>query len=144
MYNSAAAVAASDAHKALGAAFQARSAEADARVARMIRQNPNMIDLHGVSTADAKRIALDRTRVWWEGLGEHRHELMNGQGWKLRNSSDFSWFVIVVGKGTHSAGQRGVLGPAVIKALEQEGWKLEDEISLAGRVVVKGKRKKNK
>jgi len=58
------------------------------------------------------------------------------------------WFVygevrplrIVTGVGRHSAGGKGVLGPAVGNALEREGWKVDRGESGRGYLVVRGKR----
>jgi hypothetical protein len=137
LFNAAAAVALSNARKANEAARDARSAQADIAVAEMAKRNPGQIDLHGMQAVDARRIAVERTRMWWEKLGEKKVFIQKGEGWKL--GADHG-LVIIVGKGTHSAGQRGVLGPAVMKVLEEDGWKFENEIALAGRIVVKSRK----
>ena len=47
-----------------------------------------------------------------------------------------SGFRIITGVGRHSAGGKGVLGPAVKKGLEQDGWRLEVN---SGAITVRGK-----
>jgi len=58
--------------------------------------------------------------------------------WYSSSPSGFSpshSLTIVTGVGKHSAGQKGVLGPAVFKALEKDGWRV---IKREGAVVVTG------
>jgi hypothetical protein len=102
-------------------------ADADTLVSR--QSSPKHLDLHGVSVASAVRIAKDRTRVWWESLGEDRI-VGGGRGQGMKEG-----YRIVTGLGRHSEGGRGKLGPAVVKALVGEGWKVEVGM---GEVVVSG------
>jgi len=88
------------------------------------------VDLHGIGPDDGKRIALQYVRAWWDGLGEGR--IRTGG-----KSTIGSGFDVIVGKGNHSAGGRSVLGPAVVKALAEGGWKFEIGIGL---VNVKGRK----
>jgi hypothetical protein len=46
---------------------------------------------------------------------------------------------VITGVGRHSAGQKGVLGPAVQAALDQAGWRVDRDTG-RGYVVVKGRR----
>jgi hypothetical protein len=108
----------------------ASAAAADALVASQSPSPNHEIDVHGVNVKDAVRIAGDRTSSWWEGLGEEKAmrrvgEEVGGGGLK-----------IVTGVGRHSEGGRAKLGPAVGKALVQDGWRVEIG---SGFLVVKGK-----
>ncbi|EOA88062.1 uncharacterized protein SETTUDRAFT_46868 [Exserohilum turcica Et28A] len=97
------------------------AAEADALVSS--QSGATHLDLHGVSVADATRIAKQRTQAWWDGLGERRIPEWSGPG--RRGGGEV--FRIITGLGRHSEGGRGKLGPAVLKALVNEGWKVEAE-----------------
>jgi hypothetical protein len=103
--------------------------EADADALVSTQSSPKHLDLHGVSVASAVRIAKQRTRTWWEGLGEDRIA-GGGRGRGVREG-----YRIVTGLGRHSEGGRGKLGPAVVRALVSEGWKVEVGM---GEVVVTG------
>ncbi|KAF2279137.1 uncharacterized protein EI97DRAFT_228226 [Westerdykella ornata] len=106
----------------------ASAADADALVASQWVPG-QMLDLHGVSVADAVRIAETKAAEWWEGLGEER---VPGGG--RRGVGD--GYRIVVGLGRHSEGGRGKLGPAVVRALVKRGWKVEvgtGEVRVIGR-----------
>lgn len=92
-------------------------ADADAFVTQ--QSSSTILDLHGVTVADATRIARVRTQMWWESLGEQRIAEYGG----ARGGAGS--YRIVVGLGRHSADGRGKLGPAVVKALVKEGWKVE-------------------
>ena len=88
------------------------------------------VDLHGMTMDDSKRVALAYVSKWWADLGEGRirdgGKSTIGQGYQ-----------VVVGKGNHSAGGRSVLGPAVFKALEAAGWKVQIG---NGVLIVKGRK----
>jgi hypothetical protein len=90
--------------------------EADALVAS--QSSPTCLDLHGVSVLSATRIAKEQTQKWWDGLGEAR---IPGGG----RAGVGSGYTIVTGLGRHSEGGRGKIGPAVVRALVKEGWKIE-------------------
>ena len=92
-------------------------ADADALVAQ--QSSSTILDLHGVTVADATRIARQRTQMWWNSLGEQRIAEYGAARGGVGN------YRIVVGLGRHSVDGRGKLGPAVVKALVKEGWKLE-------------------
>ncbi len=92
-------------------------ADADALVDQ--QSSYAILDLHGVTVADATRIARQRTQMWWDSLGEQRIAEYGGARGGVGN------YRIVVGLGRHSADGRGKLGPAVVKALVKEGWKVE-------------------
>jgi len=84
-----------------------------------------------MTVEDGRRIASVYVARWWEGLGESRIRI-GGKGGVTEG------YQVVVGRGTHSAGGRGVMGPAVVKDLLSAGWKAE---IMGGVVLVKGKRK---
>lgn len=112
-----------------GAALhQSQAAVANAIVAA--QSSAFEIDLHGVTVENAVRIARQRTNAWWTGLGENK---VNGRVGAAERASGFR---IITGVGRHSAGGKGVLGPAVKKGLEQDGWRLEVN---SGAITVKGK-----
>lgn len=92
-------------------------ADADAFVAQ--QSSSNILDLHGVTVADATRIARQRTQAWWNSLGEQRIAEYGGARGGIGS------YRIIVGLGRHSADGRGKLGPAVVKALVKDGWKVE-------------------
>ncbi|KAL1297834.1 hypothetical protein AAFC00_006362 [Neodothiora populina] len=106
------------------------AAAADALVAS--QSAPDHIDLHGVTVDDAVRISQLKVRQWWDGLGENK---FNGRIGAYNRSQGFR---IVTGAGRHSRGGRGVLGPAVKKVLEREGWKID---VTSAEILVKGKNK---
>lgn len=90
--------------------------DADALVSS--QSSPTSLDLHGVSVQSATRIAKERTRAWWDNLGEAR---IPGGG--RHGAGD--GYRIITGLGRHSEGGRGKIGPAVVRALVKEGWKIE-------------------
>lgn len=85
------------------------------------QSGPTHLDLHGVTVADATRIAKQRTQTWWNDLGERRIPEWSGPGRRGGGEA----YRIITGLGRHSEGGRGKLGPAVAKTLVQEGWKVE-------------------
>ena len=89
----------------------ASSAAADALVAS--QSSSTMLDLHGTNVKDAVRIAREGVTGWWARHGP------GGEG------STHGGYRIVTGKGTHSEGGKGKLGPAVGRMLIREGWKVE-------------------
>jgi hypothetical protein len=92
--------------------------EADSFVAT--QSGSNYLDLHGVTVANATRIAKQRTQTWWEGLGERRI-----REWGNARGGVGEGYRIVTGLGRHSEGGRGKIGPAVLKSLMADGWKVE-------------------
>ncbi|KAI9826538.1 MAG: hypothetical protein M1832_006134 [Thelocarpon impressellum] len=90
------------------------SAAADALVDA--QSGRNELDLHGVSVRDAVRIARERVTTWWASPGASRVGGREGVGGAYR---------IVTGKGLHSEGGKGRIGPAVGRMLVREGWKVE-------------------
>lgn len=103
-----------DSHRAYQTAA---AAEADALVAA--QSSPAQLDLHGVSVSDAKRIARHRVAEWWAALGEDR---IRGYAGAKGRANEYR---IVTGVGRHSDGGKAKIGPAVMKMLVAEGWKIE-------------------
>lgn len=105
---------------------QDESAGADAQVSS--QSKPGEVDLHGLNVKDAVRVSRDRVEAWWESEGREwarAGKVMNGGG--LR---------IITGIGRHSAGGKAVLGPAVGRMLNDEGWKVqvgEGVVTVVGR-----------
>jgi hypothetical protein len=94
--------------------------DADAHVSS--QSSSAFLDLHGVSVHDATRIAKERTRAWWDNLGEAR---VPGGG----RTGVGEGYRIITGLGRHSEGGRGKIGPAVVKTLVNEGWKIQGKNS---------------
>lgn len=102
--------------------------EADADLLVASQSTATTLDLHGVSVQSAVRIAREKTETWWDALGEQR---IPGGG--RRGAGD--GYRIITGLGRHSEGGRGKLGPAVVRALLKDGWKVEVG---SGELVVMG------
>ncbi|KAF2091719.1 hypothetical protein K490DRAFT_70500 [Saccharata proteae CBS 121410] len=114
-----------DAHAALQTAS---AAEADALAAA--QSTSTQLDLHGIDVKNATRIARERVTAWWAGLGEAR---IKGYGGGRGGAGE--GYRIITGLGRHSEGGRAKLGPAVVKMLVREGWKVEVQ---SGAVLVTG------
>ncbi len=105
---------------------QDEAARADAQVSS--QSKPGEVDLHGLNVKDAVRVSRDRVETWWESEGREwarAGKVMNDGG--LR---------IITGLGRHSAGGKAVLGPAVGRMLNDEGWKVqvgEGVVKVVGR-----------
>jgi hypothetical protein len=108
--------------------------EADADIFVSQQSSSTVLDLHGVTVDSATRIATQRTRAWWDSLGEAR---IPGYGQGRGGARD--GFRIVTGLGRHSEGGRGKIGPAVVRVLVREGWRVEVG---SGELVVTGKAKR--
>lgn len=106
----------------------AESDAADALVAGQSSRERAFLDLHGVSVRDAVRISREGVTGWWASEGRSG----NSGG---RGGIGGGGYLIVTGQGRHSAGGRSRLGPAVVKMLVGEGWRVE---VLSGKVLVKG------
>lgn len=119
----------------LGRDYSALNASSTARAADSLANSQctaTSLDLHGIDVLNGVRIAREKTEAWWERLGESR---VNGRVGAGDRSTGFN---IVVGKGTHSEGGKGKLGPAVMKALRGDGWRVEGAGAV---VVVKGRQR---
>lgn len=106
------------------------------RAARMVVDSQmaatkgNTIDLHHMTVHEACTVAEEAAAKWHAA----QSPLSGGPG------SRTSGLVIVTGKGNHSAGRKGVLGPAVASSLEHSGWRVDRGDSARGYIVVKGRR----
>lgn len=111
---------------AAAALRQDEATRANALVAS--QSKPGEVDLHGLNVKDAVRVSRDRVEAWWDSEGREwarAGKVMNNGG--LR---------IVTGAGRHSAGGKAVLGPAVGRMLNDEGWKVqvgEGVVKVVGR-----------
>lgn len=90
------------------------------------QSKPGEVDLHGLTSSDAVRVSRYRVKNWWDSEASE----WSGTGKARRD------FRIVTGQGHHSTGGKGVLGPAVFKALMADGWKVRME---QGYIVISGK-----
>ncbi|KAF2159241.1 hypothetical protein M409DRAFT_30247 [Zasmidium cellare ATCC 36951] len=90
----------------------------------------SQLDLHGIDVLNGVRIAREKVGRWWEGLGESR---ANGRLGAQERQAGYS---IVVGRGRHSEGGKSKLGPAVNRALREDGWRVEQD---GATLVVKGR-----
>jgi hypothetical protein len=98
-----------------------------------------LVDLHGVTVPDARRICVARAREWWGALGEARAAAPRGRG-RGASEGGMGGVEFVTGVGLHSAGGRGVLGGAVLRALVGDGWDVV--ANEPGVVTVTGRRRK--
>ncbi|KAA8894400.1 hypothetical protein FN846DRAFT_417610 [Sphaerosporella brunnea] len=85
-----------------------------------------VLDLHGVTVAQAVKIAKERTTRWWVETPPDE----KGRGVKP--------FRIVTGLGRHSKGGEAKLAPAVMKMLQREKWHI---VVGRGEIFVYGVRK---
>lgn len=95
----------------------------------MSHSNSKMLDLHGVSVADAVRIAKEQVARWWDDLGDTKYAA--GGGGPAREG-----YRVVTGVGRHSRDGAPKIGPAVSRMLVREGWKLtvgQGEILITGK-----------
>lgn len=111
---------------AAAALRQDEAARADVQVST--QSKPGEVDLHGLNVKDAVRVSRDRVEAWWDSEGREwarAGKVMNNGGLK-----------IITGVGRHSAGGKAVLGPAVGRMLNDEGWRVqvgEGVVKVVGR-----------
>ncbi|KKZ60216.1 hypothetical protein EMCG_05026 [[Emmonsia] crescens] len=77
-----------------------------------------LLDLHGVSVQHAVSITKRRVEAWWDSLGDTKYA-PGGRGPVQEG------YRIITGLGRHSKNGTAKLGPAVARALANEGWKVE-------------------
>lgn len=94
-----------------------------------------MIDLHHLTVNEAVSVAEKAVDKWWINEREQRAE-----GWGAKGKQSQGRLVIVVGAGRHSAGNRGVLGPAVAGHLDKAGWRVDKGETSRGYLVVHGRK----
>ena len=102
------------AREATAALHEQAAADAESLVSSQSR--PGEVDLHGVSAQHAVSIAKRRVEQWWE---------REGREWAREGKVRDGGLVFITGKGQHSQGGKGKLGPAVGAMLVREGWKVE-------------------
>lgn len=94
-----------------------------------------MIDLHHLTVSQAVNVSEKAVDKWWIKEREQRAE-----GWGTKGKESQGCLVIVVGAGRHSAGNRGVLGPAVAGHLDKAGWRVDKGETSRGYLVVHGRK----
>ncbi|KAG8946542.1 hypothetical protein FRC04_011600 [Tulasnella sp. 424] len=104
-----------------------KAAKAMVNSRRVNGKDPNSVDLHGTNTQEALAIAREAVRDWWSTYGSE-------DGRTAKKS-----FSIITGRGNHSRGGVGVIGPAVKNFLEGEGWRFTQR---PGTFVVTGSMRK--
>ncbi|WWC62669.1 uncharacterized protein I303_105266 [Kwoniella dejecticola CBS 10117] len=98
-----------------------------------VRDRDRTIDLHHLTIDQAKTIVNELIGQWWITEKELRSQVG-------KNKEGVGKFNIVTGVGRHSANGKGVLGPAVTRELESQGWMVDRGDSERGFLVVRGKR----
>lgn len=116
-------------------AMRARESADAARVwelkaARMIvmtrlKQTGHTIDLHNLTVQEAQVVVLEAAEWWWEKEKARFHGFADGVNRKAKSFVPSRSLTVITGVGRHSAGQTGVLGPAVANTLEANGWRIE-------------------
>lgn len=94
-----------------------------------------MIDLHHLTVSQAVNVSEKAVGKWWIKEREQR-----AKGWGAKGKESQGCLVIVVGAGRHSAGNRGVLGPAVAGHLDKAGWRVDKGETSRGYLVVHGRK----
>ncbi|KAJ1939963.1 hypothetical protein GGF37_004185, partial [Kickxella alabastrina] len=84
-----------------------RMRAAQASVAEMRRADAGVVDLHGLTRAEAVAVVLEEVERWHAA----------GKCGRLH---------AVTGLGNHSVGGRACLHPSVVKALREQGWWFEE------------------
>ncbi|KAL9104243.1 MAG: hypothetical protein Q9163_000791 [Psora crenata] len=74
------------------------------------------VDLHGVTVRYAVDIVREKVEEWWE---------REGREWAREGKVRDDGLRVITGKGRHSEGRKGRLGPAVGAMLVKEGWKVK-------------------
>ncbi|OAX83583.1 hypothetical protein ACJ72_02048 [Emergomyces africanus] len=93
------------------------AAAADALVES--QSDSRLLDLHGVSVQHAVGIVKRKVEAWWDSLGDAKYAPAGG--WRPVQEG----YRIITGLGRHSKNGTARLGPAVARALVNEGWKVE-------------------
>jgi hypothetical protein len=116
-------------------AMRARESADAARVwelkaARMVvmtrlKQTGHTIDLHNLTVQEAQVVVLEAAEWWWQKEKAKFHGFSDGANRKVRSFVPARALTVITGVGRHSAGQMGVLGPAVANTLEAHGWRID-------------------
>ncbi|KAJ1991511.1 hypothetical protein GGI25_003494 [Coemansia spiralis] len=93
-----------------------RMRAAQAAVAAMQHNDASIIDLHGLTRAEAVAVVLEETNAWYA---------------RKRDTDSTSAHAkplhIVTGKGNHSTDGKAQLHPSVVRALRNNGWWFEED-----------------
>ncbi|KAL7420812.1 hypothetical protein Q5752_004765 [Cryptotrichosporon argae] len=107
---------------------------------QLARSGATAIDLHHMTVDEAVELALGAADMWYDRQRQAYYGRTADQA--STRAAGFTPpvpLIVITGLGRHSAGQKGVLGPAVGNALEEAGWRVGREAG-RGYIVVKGKR----
>ncbi|KAJ2704258.1 hypothetical protein FB645_003413 [Coemansia sp. IMI 203386] len=105
-----------------------RMRAAQATVAAARRNDASVIDLHGLSRAEAVALALEEVNSWYVNLREEQ---------RYRPTKTTQPLHIVTGLGNRSANGKPLVHPAVLRALREQGWWVEEN---SGYINVYGSR----
>ncbi|TYJ58566.1 hypothetical protein B9479_000776 [Cryptococcus floricola] len=94
------------------------------------RNRNRVIDLHHLYVHEAVAVALENVGKWWT---EEKQLRSQGTGAHGR-------MMIIVGAGNHSVNKVAVIGPAVGKALDEDGWKVNKGETGRGYLLVHGRK----
>lgn len=106
-------------------------------------KNGHTIDLHHLTVHEAKTVVLEAVEKWYDGQQKAGFGGVPASAGAMQKAKTFTpvrGMTVVTGVGRHSAGQTGVLGPAVANVLEENGWRVERGESGRGYLVVKGRK----
>ncbi|KAJ1662488.1 hypothetical protein IW140_005807 [Coemansia sp. RSA 1813] len=105
-----------------------RMRAAQSAVAMMRQNDANVVDLHGLTCAEAVAIVLEEVNAWYV------RTRATADARQLQNVKPLH---IVTGKGTHSPDGKAHLHPSVVRALRNNSWWFEES---AGYIDVLGVR----
>ncbi|KAJ2857269.1 hypothetical protein FB639_006015 [Coemansia asiatica] len=104
-------------HKCDARARVWRMRAAQATVAAAKRNDANVVDLHGLSRAEAVALALEEVNSWYVNLREEQ---------LCRSTKTIQPLHVVTGLGNRSANGKALVHPAVVRALNDQGWWFEE------------------
>ncbi|KAJ2829547.1 hypothetical protein IWW50_000789 [Coemansia erecta] len=100
-------------HDAQARVWRMRAAQAS--VAAMRRKNINIVDLHGLTRAEAVAVVDDAVATWYAGA-----RAADTPSFRTRSLH------IVTGLGNHSIGGRACIHPSVLRLLRNGNWRFEE------------------
>ncbi|KAJ1307087.1 hypothetical protein OPQ81_001205 [Rhizoctonia solani] len=77
--------------------------------AKQDKTSSKAIDLHGLTVNESLEVVKESVNTWWSSTGSA--------------STPSEPLQIIIGQGRHSKGNVPVIGPAVMKLLERDGWR---------------------
>ncbi|KAI9484664.1 hypothetical protein BDB00DRAFT_885193 [Zychaea mexicana] len=101
-----------------------RAARALVRDQRIREQDDHLVDLHGLTVAEAQVLLKEAVNQWWS-----RSQMQIGR-------RGIKPLKIVTGVGKHSQYGESKLLPSALKLLKRDGWRTE--VPYPGRILVKG------